>query len=196
MLLETVPTDTVKFTLTVEDLKSAAEIPSASPGGVYYDLLFSYGGQSFYVAATRDALDAKAFSLGVFGTAGRVKVATLEGAFDEVANTVTVTLTPADITEAQAAVATYNANPANAATKIGDIAPLAAGASFSALGVTARRNLVRAVPDIDSASSTCAFVLGAQGPVVPEVPFPALMLLSAAAVTAAVVAGRRRRAAA
>jgi hypothetical protein len=192
MLLATAPNDTVRYTLTVEDLKSAAETPSASPGGIYYDLLFSYGGQAFYIAATRDALGATSFSLGAFGTA-RVSLASLTGSFDEVANTATVTLTPANIDTARTAIATYNASPANT-TKLVLVPRLTAGATFSALGVTARRNLVRAVPDIDAASSTCSFTLGAPTPIVPEVPFPVLMLLSALAISGATVEiGRRRR---
>jgi hypothetical protein len=68
------------------------------------------------------------------------------------------------------------------------------GATFSALGVTARRNAVAVVPDVDSATSTCSFTLGAAvDPVVPEVPMPGLLVVAGAALTAGSVAMRRRR---
>jgi hypothetical protein len=191
MQLTTQPVDTVKFVLTVEDLKTAAEVPSGSPGGVYYDLEFTYGGQAFYIAATRDATDVASFTLGAFAPT-RTTLTTLAGSFDDVANTITATLTPANVTAARAAIATYNAKPSTA-TPLAVVPELAAGASFTKLAVVARRNAVLVVPDIDSASSNCSFVLGAQDPVVPEVPFPTLLVLAALAVGGATVELSRRR---
>jgi hypothetical protein len=193
LLLSTKPSDTVEFKLTVQDLKSAAEVPSGSPGGVYYDMNFTYGGHALYITATRDATGVTKFLLGSLSPT-RKTWATLTGSFDETANTITALLTPANIATARAAMTTYNADPANAASKVVVVPPLTAGATFSALSVTARRNTGAAVPDIDSASSNCTFTLGAPHPDVPEVPYPVLLLLSAMAVAGVTVeVGRRRR---
>jgi hypothetical protein len=185
------PGDTVRFTLTVEDLKSAAEVPSGSPGGVYYDLTFTYGGQPMYITVSRDATGVGSFSLGAFAPT-RTKLATLTGTFDEVADTITTEITPAAIRAARTAISTFNANAANT-TKIVLVPELAPGATFTALGVTARRNAEIVVPDIDTASSSCSFTLGVPAPIVPEVPLPVLLVLSAAGVGGATVEISRRR---
>ncbi len=191
MLLSSAPAKVVRFDLGVQDLKSAAEIPSASPGGVYYDLTFSYGGQALYITAQRDATGVAAFDLGAFAPA-RKRLATITGSFNEANNTVTALLTPAAIETARTAIATNNAQPG--ATIIKVVPSLEYGATFSTLGVTARRNTGAAVPDVDSATSTCSFTLAAAvDPVVPEVPTPALLVVTGAAITAGSVAVRRRR---
>jgi hypothetical protein len=195
LLLSSETGDIVKFTLTVEDLKSPAEVPSGSPGGVYYDLQFTYGGQPLYITARRNATGTSTFVLGALAPT-RKTFATLAGSLDETLNTITVRLTPANVNTARAAMTTHNADPANSAAKVVVVPPLAAGATFNALGVVARRDAQAAVPDIDTASSTCAFTLGIDGPNVPEIPFPALLVLSALAVGGAVEIGRRRRGAA
>ena len=191
MLLTSEPGATVAFKLEVEDLKSAAEVPSASPGGVYYDLNFTYGAQPLYISVTRSATGVASFLLGALAPT-RKTLATLTGSFDEAADTITVQLTPANIDSARTAAATNNAQAG--ATQITVVPRLAVGATFSSLGVTARRNTGAAVPDIDSASSTCTFTLAESPPAdVPEVPSPVLLVLSAAALGGAAVGIRRRR---
>ena len=192
MELTTQSNDTVRFTLTVEDLKSALEVPSGSPGGVYYEMLFTYGGLDMYINVTRDAKGVGTFSLGTFAPT-RKTLATLSGTFDEVAETITSEITPALMENARANITAYNAVPTNT-TKIAMVPPLKAGATFTSLKAQSRRNVIAVVPDIDAASGSCIFTLGAPTAVVPEVPLPILLLLSAALVGGATVEiGRRRR---
>jgi len=195
LLLSSAAGPAVTLTLEVEDLRSSVEVPSGSPGGVYYDLLFSYGGQALFLTARRDARGVTDFTLGAFAPT-RTTLAKPSGSFDEVADTITVQLTAANIDTARAAITTRNAAMRPGEDPIVVIPGLAAGATFSALGVTARRNTGAAVPDIDSASSTCTFTLSdTAAPVVPEIPFTALLPLSALGLGGAawVIIGRRRR---
>jgi hypothetical protein len=191
MLLASRPGDTVRFTLTVEDLKSAAEVPSGSPGGVYYEMLFTYGGVDLYINVQRDATDVATVTLGTFAPS-RTTLATLSASFDEVADTITSEITPAIMENARANITAHNADPTNT-TKIGQVPPLVAGATFSALKAPSRRDAVAVVPDIDSASGSCTFTLGAPSPVVPEVPLPVLLVVAAVLVGGTVEVGRRRR---
>ena len=186
----------VRFVLSVDDLKSAPEIPLGSPGGVLYDVTFSYGGQDLYVTAQRDAAGVTGFRLGVFAPTRTTLATGLAGSFDEAANTITFDLTPANIETARASIATANAAP-GATTQIPDLPSLALGATFSKLGVTARRQVVLVVPDVDSATSTCSFTLAEPAeeppPVVPEAPYTVLLLTTAAALGAGSLGVARRR---
>jgi hypothetical protein len=192
LLLTSQPNDTVRFRLEVEDLKSAVEVPSGSPGGVYYDILFSYGGQPLYINVTRSATGAASFEVGAFAST-RTTLATLSGSFDEVADTITAEITPAVMETVRASIAEHNADPTNT-TKITPVPSLALGANFTSLGVTARRDAVLVVPDVDAASGSCTFTLAAvANPAVPEVPFPALLLLAAVTIGGAAFGISRRR---
>jgi hypothetical protein len=192
MLLTSRPNETVRFTFAVDDLKSAAEVPSASPGGLYYEMLFTYGGLDLYINIQRSAAGVATFSLGTFAPS-RTKLASMAGTFDEAANTVTVDLTPAIIASARSSIAAHNADATNT-TKIKDVPDLTIGANFSSLKATTRRNVIAVVPDTDNASSSCTFTLAADpNPSVPEVPFPVLMVLSAAVIGGVTLQIRRRR---
>lgn len=140
-------TGAVTFTIGLADLTA----PTAY--GQYFDYNATIGSAGYFLSAQRTVTGAQTFRLGDFSGAGgtRATLATLTGAFDDAADTVTIVLPP------------------TAGTLV-----VADGTSISGLEVISRRQLdavaVSAIPDADTATGTCGYVVGAEHDVVVEEP--------------------------
>ena len=120
-----------------------------SPGGLegtgeYFDANFSLGGGGYYLQAIRTAEDGETFNLGKFETTRTTLASGLPGAFDPAADTVSVTL------------------PAQLWTDLGLPGSVSAGEQIGGVSLVARRSLVLVVPDADTATSGCAYTIGAE----------------------------------
>ena len=136
-------TGDVTFHWTVADL---ADQPGGLEGtGEYFDANFTLGGAGYYLGATRTQEDGETFVLGKFGTTGRESLKSgLPGSFDPATDEVTVTL------------------PAQLWTELGLPGSLAPGQDIAGVSIVARRSLVLLVPDADTATSGCAYTIGAE----------------------------------
>ena len=114
-----------------------ADLTPPTAYGQYFDYNFTTSSGGYYLGATRSPVEGTSFSLGRFNENGlRQNLGTLTGAFDDAADEVRIVLPAAALTPA-----------------------LTEGSLISGLGITARRELVLVVPDVDSASGGCAFTV-------------------------------------
>ena len=138
-------TGTVTFHWTVADL--AASPPPTSGNGEYWDFNFSFDGIGAYVQAVRTQTDGESFVLGWFDPANnglRSSLGSLTGSFDADADEIQVHL-PADAL----------------ATALGRKV-VATGDEIAGLELVSRREAVVVVPNADSASGGCAYIVGAE----------------------------------
>ncbi|MDT7539864.1 MAG: hypothetical protein QOI82_3449 [Actinomycetota bacterium] len=160
-------TDGIVFSVKLKDLTS-------TPDGQIVEQHFKIAGKEYYVMAQRSTGDgALSFVYGdLTGTAGtRNQLGTTTGVFDDAADLVT-TVFPRSATDPE----------------------LADGTVISDVIVTTRRDGVVIIPDVDTAKSGCPYVVGAANdPVLPEVPFAALLPLLGL-VLMGVIYRRRREA--
>ena len=132
----------VTFHWTVSDL---AETPGGLEGtGEYFDANFSLGGGGYYLQATRTAEEGESFGLGKFETTRTTLASGLPGSFDPTADEVSVTL------------------PAQLWTDLGLPGSVSAGEQIGGVSIVGRRSLVLVVPDADTATSGCAYAIGAE----------------------------------
>jgi subtilisin family serine protease len=136
-------TSDVTFHWTVSDLPDA---PGGLEGtGEYFDVNFSLGGGGYYLGAGRTAEEGESFVLGKFGETGRVSLASgLPGSFDPAHDEITVTL------------------PAAQWKQLGLPGSVSQGEEIAGVSIVARRSLVLVVPDADTATSGCAYTIGAE----------------------------------
>ena len=136
-------TSDVTFHWTVSDL---AESPGGPEGtGEYFDANFTLGGAGYYLGATRSIEDGESFVLGKFGDTGRESLKSgLPGSFDPATDEIAVTL------------------PAAVWTELGLPGSISAGQEVAGVSIVARRSLVLLVPDADTATSGCAYTIGAE----------------------------------
>ena len=128
----------VTFHIKVADLPDS---PGGTEGdGEYFDFNFKYNAADYYVTAARTLVGGESYDLGRLGTTGRETLATLTGTFNPATDEITV-LMPSDAIPSAPVVTT--------------------GSQFSGLNVVSRRDVVVLVPDTDTASGTCPFVVGA-----------------------------------
>ncbi|MCW2571802.1 MAG: hypothetical protein JWO88_1860 [Frankiales bacterium] len=154
---------------------------AATPGNSEYIRIdFTYEASQYELVAQRDVTGATTFSwhdpsstLSSFGA--------LSGSFDNASNNVTVRLP---------SVAYSGAQPAHPA--------LGPGSAISGLSVLSQRDtgVITATADSASLASDCAYTVpgGAADPIVPEVPFAAMLPLAGFALLGFVVYRRRRTA--
>lgn len=127
---------------TVADL---AETPGGLEGtGEYFDANFSLGGGGYYLGATRTQEDGEQFVLGRFETTRTTLATGLPGSFDAATDEVSVTL------------------PAQLWADLQLPGSIAAGEQIAGVSIVARRSLVLVVPDADTATSGCAYTIGAE----------------------------------
>jgi serine protease AprX len=130
----------VTFHIKVVDLP---DTPGGTEGdGEYFDFNFTYGGAGYYVTAARSLVNGEFYEVGQLGTTGRSTLADLTGSFDPAADEITVVL-PAD--------------------GIPGADVITSGSQFSGLEVVSRRDVVVLVPDADTATGSCPYVVGATG---------------------------------
>jgi len=136
-------TDDVTFHWKVTDLPDS---PGGTEGqGEYFDVNFSLGGGGYYLGATRSATEGESFVLGRFETTRTTLASDLQGSFDPATDEITVTL------------------PAHKVADLVAGAPvLAPGVQISGVSIVARRDLLLLVPDADTATSACAYSVGAE----------------------------------
>ena len=135
-------TSDVTFHWKVTDL---ADTPGGLEGtGEYFDVNFSLGGGGYYLGATRTQEDGQQFVLGKFETTRKTLASGLPGSFDPATDEITVTL------------------PAALWTELGLPGAVASGEEIAGLSIVARRSLVLLVPDADTATSGCAYTIGAE----------------------------------
>ncbi len=135
-------TSDVTFHWTVSDL---AESPGGLEGtGEYFDANFSLGGGGYYLQAIRTLEDGESFSLGRFETTRTTLADGLPGSFDPATDEVTVTL------------------PAQLWAELGLPGSVSSGEEIAGVSIVGRRSLVVLVPDADTATSGCAYTIGAE----------------------------------
>lgn len=135
-------TSDVTLTWRVTDLP---ETPGGLEGtGEYFDANFSLGGGGYYLQAIRTAEDGESFNLGRYETTRKTLATGLPGAFDPAADTVSVTL------------------PAQLWSDLGLPGSVSSGEQIGGVSVVGRRSLVLIVPDADTATSGCAYTIGAE----------------------------------
>lgn len=152
-------TGDVTFHWAVADL---AETPGGLEGtGEYFDVNFSLGGGGYYLGATRTAEEGESFVLGRFETTRTTLASGLPGDFDPATDEVSVTL------------------PAQLWRDLSLPGAVADGEEVAGLSIVARRSLVLLVPDADTATSGCAYTIGAEH----QVPVNTAPEITSAAVT-------------
>ena len=135
-------TSDVTFHWTVSDL---AETPGGLEGtGEYFDVNFSLGGGGYYLSASRTIENGEAFTLGRFETTRTLLSSGLPGSFDPTSDEVTVTL------------------PAQTWADLRLPGSISAGQEIAGIEIVGRRQLVRVIPDADTATSGCAYTIGAE----------------------------------
>jgi hypothetical protein len=135
-------TGDVTFHWRVSDL---AETPGGAEGtGEVFDANFSLGGGGYYLQASRTAEDGESFVLGKFETTRTTLASGLPGAFDAATDEISVTL------------------PAQLWTDLGLPGSVSAGEEIAGVSIVGRRSLVLLVPDADTATSGCAYTIGAE----------------------------------
>lgn len=142
----------VEFTLSVADLPTE---PLSDSNGEYFDINFAYGGEQYYITASRTATDllslttttTESFVLGRLGTARETIQSGLEGAFEPATDTIRVVL-PAGV---------FHDNGLASAD-------IAAGDVLDAFEVVARREYVLLVPDADTAPGQCSYTVASEWP--------------------------------
>ncbi|HEX5861320.1 MAG TPA: S8 family serine peptidase [Nocardioides sp.] len=135
-------TSDVTFHWNVSDL---ADTPGGLEGtGEYFDVNFSLGGGGYYLGATRTQEDGETFVLGKFETTRTTLATGLPGSFDAAGDQISVTL------------------PAALWAELGLPGSVSAGEQIAGVSIVARRSLVLLVPDADTATSGCAYTIGAE----------------------------------
>lgn len=135
-------TSDVTFHWKVTDL---AESPGGLEGtGEYFDVNFSLGGGGYYLGATRTQEDGQTFVLGKFETTRTTLATGLPGSFDPASDEIAVTL------------------PSALWTELGLPGSVSAGEQIAGVSIVGRRSLVLLVPDADTATSGCAYTIGAE----------------------------------
>lgn len=135
-------TDDVTFHWSVSDL---ADSPGGLEGtGEYFDANFSLGGGGYYLQAVRTLEDGKSFNLGRFETTRTTLASGLPGSFDPATDQVSVTL------------------PAQLWSDLGLPGSVSVGQEIGGVSIVGRRSLVAVVPDADTATSGCAYTIGAE----------------------------------
>jgi PKD repeat protein len=130
----------VTFHINVADLP---ETPGGTEGeGEYFDFNFSYGGAGYYIGLGRSVSNGEYYELGQF-TPTRTTLADLTGTFDPATDEITAVL-PAD----------------TISTAVSGAPAVSSGSEFSGLEVVSRRDFFALVPDADTATGTCPFVVG------------------------------------
>ena len=135
-------TGDVTFHWKVSDL---ADAPGGLEGtGEYFDVNFSLGGGGYYLGATRTQEDGETFVLGKFETTRTTLATGLPGSFDAANDEITATL------------------PAALWAELGLPGSVSTGEQIAGVSIVARRSLVLLVPDADTATSGCAYTIGAE----------------------------------
>ncbi|HEU5455797.1 MAG TPA: S8 family peptidase, partial [Nocardioides sp.] len=135
-------TSDVTFHWKVSDL---AESPGGLEGtGEYFDVNFSLGGGGYYLGATRTQEDGETFVLGRFETTRTTLATGLPGSFDPATDEISVTL------------------PSALWSELGLSGSVSAGEQVGGVSIVGRRSLVLLVPDADTATSGCAYTIGAE----------------------------------
>ena len=142
----------LELTLSVTDLPTE---PLSDSNGEYFDVNFAYGGEQYYVTASRTATDllslttttTESFVLGRLGTARETIQSGLQGAFEPATDTIRVVL-PAGV---------FHDNGLASAD-------IAAGDVLNAFEVVARREYVLLVPDADTAPGQCSYTVASEWP--------------------------------
>lgn len=135
-------TGDVTFHWKVSDL---ADAPGGLEGtGEYFDVNFSLGGGGYYLGATRTQEDGETFVLGKFETTRTTLATGLPGSFDAATDEITATL------------------PAALWAELGLPGSVSTGEQVAGVSIVARRSLVLLVPDADTATSGCAYTIGAE----------------------------------
>jgi hypothetical protein len=132
----------VTFHWKVSDL---ADSPGGLEGtGEYFDVNFSLGGGGYYLGATRTQEDGETFVLGKFETTRTTLATGLPGSFDPATDEISVTL------------------PSALWSELGLSGSVSAGEQVGGVSIVGRRSLVLLVPDADTATSGCAYTIGAE----------------------------------
>jgi hypothetical protein len=161
--------DDVILSVSLKDLTNA-------PDGQIVEQHFKIDGKEYYVMATRPtgggALEFVYGDMTTGTVPGRRQLGTTTGAFDDGKDVVTT------------------AFPRSVPTPA-----LADGTLITDLVVTTRRDGVAVIPDVDVASSRCSYAVGAfvPDPVVPEVPYAALLPMVGLALLGVLHYRRRSR---
>jgi serine protease AprX len=135
-------TNDVTFHWKVSDL---ADSPGGLEGtGEYFDVNFSLGGGGYYLGATRTQEDGETFVLGKFETTRTTLATGLPGSFDPATDTISATL------------------PAALWAELGLPGSVTAGEQVAGVSIVGRRSMVLLVPDADTATSGCAYTIGAE----------------------------------
>ena len=122
-----------------------ADTPGGLEGtGEYFDANFSLGGGGYYLQAVRTLEEGESFALGKFETTRTTLASGLPGLFDPVADVISVTL------------------PAQLWSDLALPGSVATGEEIGGVSIVGRRSLVAVVPDADTATSGCAYVIGAE----------------------------------
>ena len=105
---------------------------------------FSLGGGGYYLGATRTQEDGETFVLGKFETTRTTLATGLPGSFDPATDTISATL------------------PAQLWSDLQLPGAVTAGEQIAGVSIVGRRSLVLLVPDADTATSGCAYTIGAE----------------------------------